>query len=404
MIARNMVRPEYPEGEALIVSFSELEFDSRVRRSVRELQQSGFSVTLIGFNATKVSADANFDLPPRTLYSGFKSLIALGEGVAKGDFNLFYYSRPWVREFEKILGRLLNSGRLFDVAILHDWEPLPPAKDKEIAAKMFVDCHEYTFDENHPGILKRSLDQYKRWLIQEHFDSSIGLVTVNQEMSSLYQQKLNVTVPVISNSVTSKIGDVQKIDWESPLSLVYQGALGTNRGLGRLAFLALIGLGKYRIHLFLTGTHSANGLLLRLLSAILVGLDLHKSLDRETLIRKLTTYDFGIYLHPNKTLNAKLALPNKLFEWTAAELPVVTCGESLVGDLIDKTKTGVLIPKNVFLQRKVLLGLASQKKTRDLKRYNLAALRSELSRRTAAETDYKHLVLKSSRKCDCCER
>ncbi|MFM7086936.1 MAG: hypothetical protein ACKOXO_08110 [Cyanobium sp.] len=62
----------------------------------------------------------------------------------------------------------------------------------------------------------------------------------------------------------------------------------------------------------------------------------------EAIVPTLNAYDIGVSLLPPVTINQKLALPNKLFEFIQARLAVATSPNPAMADLVDRHRVGVV--------------------------------------------------------------
>ena len=156
-----------------------------------------------------------------------------------------------------------------------------------------------------------------------------------------------------------------------PPKLVYQGTLSTNGGHYDLReiFQELVATGaSLDVYPSRAVAEYAE------LAERTPGLTVHDSLDPATLLMTLPRYDFG-WAGFNESLNKQhidTALPNKLFEYLAAGLPVVTLGHRALKRFLRERGLGICLDTPSDLPR-------------ELARRDLAKLRSRVS---AARYDF----------------
>jgi glycosyltransferase involved in cell wall biosynthesis len=127
-----------------------------------------------------------------------------------------------------------------------------------------------------------------------------------------------------------------------PPRLVYQGTLSTNGGHYDLReiFRALVAAGA-TVDVYPSRDVPAY----RTLARELPGLTYHDTVDPATLLRTLPGYDFG-WAGFNEALNRRhvdTALPNKLFEYLACGLPVLTLRHRAIERFLREHGVGVVL-------------------------------------------------------------
>ena len=151
----------------------------------------------------------------------------------------------------------------------------------------------------------------------------------------------------------------------NPPRLVYEGTLSTNGGHYdlRQIFLELVATGAS------LDVYSSRPVPeYDALAAATPGLTVHEPLDPPALMKTLPRYDFG-WAGFNESLNKPhidTALPNKLFEYLAAGLPVLTLGHRALKRFLRERGLGICLASPSDLPR-------------ELERRNLAKLRRRVS-------------------------
>lgn len=190
--------------------------------------------------------------------------------------------------------------------------------------KLIYDSHEY-FTEvpelvNRPKVQK-IWQTIERWI----FPKLKNLVTVSPQIAAEYSAKYKVNVKVIRNLPikTKEHYEVKNIKIAGKKTILYQGWVNVNRGIE-----PLISAMKQieNAHLYIIGDGDVFDKIVQQI------LDL-KLQDKVTLLGKIPfellphyTYqaDLGVSLEENVGLNYKYALPNKLFDYINAAVPVLT--------------------------------------------------------------------------------
>lgn len=217
--------------------------------------------------------------------------------------------------------------------------------------KLIYDSHEY-FTEvpelvNRPKVQK-IWQTIERWI----FPKLKNVVTVSPQIADEYSAKYGVKITVIRNFPIKlkEHYEVRNIKIDGKKIILYQGWVNVNRGLEPL----IVAMKQIEnAHLYIIGDGDVFDKIVQQI------LDL-KLQDKVTLLGKIPfellphyTYqaDLGVSLEENVGLNYKYALPNKLFDYINAGVPVLTADLPEMKKIVSTYNVGETIkaitPENI---------------------------------------------------------
>jgi glycosyltransferase involved in cell wall biosynthesis len=308
--------------QRIAVSVSnDLSFDQRVKRSCESLTQMGIEVILIGrLLPNSIFYQANYKI--------YRVKLPFIKGA--GFYISFQIYLFWKLLFTKA-----------DIYFSNDLDTLLPnflvAKIKN--KKLIYDTHEL-FTEV-PELQGRW--QKKIWLSVENFifPKLKNVLTVNDSIAAIYQKKYNVTVNVVRNiPFLYPLPPTQK---NTPFTLILQGA-GINIDRGAEELVDALELVE-NVILKIVG----NGDVIPILKHRVI----NKNLTNKVIfidkcnpeeLRKITaSCHVGLSLDKNTNSNYKYSLPNKLFDYIHAEIPVIASDLIEVKNIIQKHQVGLIV-------------------------------------------------------------
>lgn len=326
--------------KAIVSVINDLSTDQRVHKVCSSLQAMGYDVTLVGRKQRK-------SLPLQERAYRTKRMFLLFE---KGPlFYLEYQKRLfWYLIFHKV-----------DVLVSNDLDTLLPnflvAKLK--GAELVYDSHEIFCEvpelQNNP-MKKNIWKRLERWI----FPRLKHVFTVNDSIAKIYSEEYKVPVKVIRNipplANQRKLKPSTKQELGIPQNkkvIVLQGAgINIDRGAEEAvdamqyvtdAVLMIVGSGDV-----ITLLHQMVKKLNLTEKVIFVG-----KVPFEKLLQYTHHADLGLTLDKDTNINYRYSLPNKLFDYIHAGVPVLASELVEIKKIIDEYKVGDCIqshdPKHI---------------------------------------------------------
>ena len=256
------------------------------------------------------------------------------------DRGFAFYAEFSLRLFWMLLGQRK------DLLYANDLDTLLPnfLISRISGVPLVYDSHEY-FTEV-PELLERP-NTRSFWLSIEEFvfPRLNPVITVNEELARIYQERYRVPVEVIRNvpELIPGKNDVENSrGFRENHTLIYQGALNMGRGI-ELMIDSMPLLDDCTLILAGEGDISA-ALKTRVESKGLTDRILFKGRLDPKVLRDLTrTADLGLSLEEDLGLNYRYALPNKIFDYIHAGIPVVVSDLPVMGGFVREHKVGEIL-------------------------------------------------------------
>jgi len=201
-----------------------------------------------------------------------------------------------------------------------------------------------------------------------------NVITVNDKLAEIYSKKYNVRVTTIRNvprliqaeSLKTVEETVEKSHKESKQILIYQGALNLGRGIELMidcmeflpdAKLLIVGAGDITEELKLRVKDQGLGDRIHFLGR----------LNPKELKKLTSNASIGFSLEEDLGLNYRYALPNKIFDYIHAGIPVIVSDLPIMSKLVLETGIGEVLTERssralADLVREVLLKQKSYRK------------------------------------------
>lgn len=311
----------------VIAVISDLVTDQRVHKVSLSLQQSGYDVVLIGAKRRKSRELVPREYPTKRIKMLFQ----------KGPL---FYAEWNIRLFFKL------AFMRADAITANDLDTLPASfiASKIKQCRIVYDTHEY-FTEMEELQGRKTVQRIWRWIERRFFKRVKHIYTVNQRIADVYEQLYAKKLVVVRNLPLRHNVVAGTPVFPGNKILLCQGAgLHGNRGLEEL----LLSL-NYLPEEF-TVTFAGSGLAIEKLKQLSVDQHLEHRvvftglLPMQELAEVTRTAFLGFSLDKPNSLNQLYSLPNKLFDYLAAGIPVIVSDLPEVKKIVVDYKVGSVIP------------------------------------------------------------
>lgn len=307
--------------KVIVSVINDLSTDQRVHKVCSTLHSMGFDVTLVGRRQR-----TSLPLSGRK-YATSRMFLLFEKGP-------LFYAEYQIRLFFFLMFRNAT------VLVSNDLDTLLPnfLVSKLTGANLVYDSHELFCEvpelQNNPG-KKKTWKRLERWI----FPKLKHVFTVNDSIAKIYSEEYNVKLNVVRNipflTVQQSIPDATRSELNIPLNkkiIVIQGAgLNIDRGVEE-AVLAMQDVEK--AVLMIVGTGDVIDVLKQMVEeyklkgkVIFTG-----KVPFEKLVQYTRQADLGLSLDKDTNINYKYSLPNKVFDYIHAGVPV------LASDLVEIKK------------------------------------------------------------------
>jgi len=318
--------------KAVISVISDLSTDMRVRKLALVMAEEGLDATVIGR-----SSSAPLPAPaPGIKFERIRIPFRKGPAMYL-MFNLRLFFR-------------LISAR-YDICVASDLDTLAPCYliSRLFRKRLIYDSHEYFTGV--PELQGRHFVRRVWKLIEKSILPNLKhVMTVSASIADLYEKEYGVLPDVVRNCARNSAGIIPRQTHElgveeGQMLLIYQGGgINIERG-GEELIEAISRLDK--VILLIAG----GGDVLNRLKQLAAGLnctDRVRFTDRmpwHELMRYTKSADAGLTLDRDTNLNYRFSLPNKLFDYISAGIPVIAGDLPEVSKIIREYDCGLIMPE-----------------------------------------------------------
>ncbi|WP_324650831.1 hypothetical protein [Georgenia sp. H159] len=321
---------------ALIVSFSPIHRDARVLRQLSVVARHA-RVTTIGYGPAPAGSEEHLRIPDDAA-----SLPQTVRGV------LTLIARRWrAAELASPAARLsleLVAGRRWDMVVANDARALPVAFRLADGAPVWADLHEWAPEErSHVPVWKILVAPLMDHLCRTYLPRCAATTTVGLAISELYEERYGVRPAVMRNTAPWTDLAPTPVDGDT-IRLVHSGGAVPGRRLETIIDVAdRLGEG-YSLDLFLVPAKDGEAYLegLRERASSNPRVTFHPPVPATELPATLNRFDLGVYWIPPYSRNARLALPNKLFDFVQGRLAIAVGPSQEMESVVREHDLGVV--------------------------------------------------------------
>lgn len=351
--------------------------DARVKKQALSLNRGGFHVTVIARQEQdsperQIWKGITLLRPPRTkhLTSAIRNKVITAESSTDNPFKARIARLIRKNRIKKFLMNTSNEIRLYRTAVstgaeifhANDLDTLLIcwAAAKKLGAKLVYDSHELWLESSRyfsetPLLSRFYYRQLERKLT--HKADVVFAVTPlrGKSMKKMYpdikQLEIILNFPEetrLPSKGTYLFEKLEERTGKSTTIVLYQGVICAQRGLEELLAAAKLLQNRDIVFAFV-GHDTCDGILPRMAEKM----DLQNTVfflppvPSEKLPEVTISADIGIILFQNTCLNHYYSLPNKLFEYMIAGIPVIASDFPEIAEVVKKHRSGILVdPSN----------------------------------------------------------
>jgi len=336
-------------GKILFITHTDPNNDSRVLKILEAAFEGGNTCLAIGIGGTRKESDSEYAF---SVSSFSKQLFNFYFKRKKDIFllNLFLNSITWFEIYAKIISR----GWKFKPKIIHchDWYMLPAAALLKIVcrAQLIYDAHELESECQGMSKLLKSIAKWTELILWPQIDF---FITVSESIEAWYLNKYGdkksqiiFNSPQISQdyfeSESQENYNLRKnlrIPAQSTIYL-YCGRLTSGRGIEIMleSFLSI----KSKSVLVFLGDRPYTEKIMSI-SENNFNIFYHPRITHNNVVSAARSADFGLCLIENVSLSDYYCLPNKLFEYAFAGLPIIASNLPEIKKLVTEYSLGECI-------------------------------------------------------------
>lgn len=323
------------KGNILVVSFSMLSSDPRVRRHLLSLVThfkcfaGGYSDPVIpGIDFIPIASNPSKTTLQKVLHAAF-SILGLHE--------LNYFLRSDVQALIKHL-----KVSRYDLIIANDIETLPAVVKYCHQARILFDAHEFSPKEFSESWRWRFLyGRAKSFLCRKYLPKANAIMTVNQGILREYTSTFGVHGEVIYNTPA-----YSKLPVRSPgntIRIIHHGAALRSRRLELMIEVMRRLPNRYQLDFMLMPSDQTYYAELKHMAAAVPNIRFIPTVPTEQIVTTIAKYDIGLYMLYPSNFNNLMALPNKFFEFVQARLAIFVGPSPEMAAILKTFGNGVVI-------------------------------------------------------------
>jgi len=359
----------------LVVSFSSLFHDSRVKRQLQFLTHR-YDVTLAAYNSPDGLTDNFIQIakPRLTNIRKIKLAISLLFRVHSISYKLLFGENELTRRLQ---------GKVFDLVIANDIETLPISFKVASLKGVVLDAHEYSPRQFEDKFIWRLLFQpLNNHICKKYIARTVAMTTIGKGIAAEYKRNFKCD-PIVINNATWK-NDINISPVGEQIKIIHHGGATTSRHLENMIEMMQYLDNRFTLNLMLVVPELASAKTRNYISKLKSIASEDKritfvaAVKSDEVISKINQYDLGIIIVPSVNFNYANGLPNKLFEFIQARLAVCVGPIPEIAEIIRQYDLGIVFetfdPKEVAYQ----LSSLTKKRLNELKQ-NSARAAKELT-------------------------
>lgn len=331
-------RPSRPP-RILVLSFSPIHRDARVLREIQALCEVG-EVTSVGYGPTPPQVAGHLRIPDSA-----PSLPQTPLGVVRLAMRRLRASEtaaPAARAALRLV-REAGLGR-FDMVVANDARSIPTAFAIADGAPVWADMHEWAPEERtHVTSWRLLVAPLMDHICRAYLPRCAAVTTVGGEIAGLYERRYGVAPRLVRNAAAFADLSPSEPAPDGRIRLVHSGGAVPGRAIEAMIDAVKACDDRFTLDLFLVPGGDRGAYLDRLKdrAAGCERIAFPAPVAPGDLPRVLNAYDVGVFWIPPFNTNARLTLPNKIFDYVQARLAIAVGPTAEMVRLVDEYGLGV---------------------------------------------------------------
>lgn len=325
------------EKQILVISFSNIAKDARVLRELSAIQPFGH-VTSIGYGSKPEFVDEHLQIDDQ-----YPSLPQTPLGVFKLAFHLHKAAElaaPGNKEAIRLLG-----DRTFDAVVANDARALPLAFHVARGKPVWADMHEWApAERTHVTSWRLLVAPLMTHICKKYLPKCQAVSTVGQEIVKLYDKNFGVQPTLVRNAAPFADITPSQNPSDGPIRLVHSGGAVAGRNIENMIAAVKEAGERFTLDLYLVPGNDKGKYLAQLKEQAkdCPRIKFNHPVEPAELPATLNQYDVGIYWIPPYSINAELALPNKIFDFIQARLAIAVGPTKEMANIVQEFQVGVV--------------------------------------------------------------
>ena len=324
----------------LIISFSPLHRDPRVKRQVKILKDS-YNITCAGYTDIEGS-DVEFWPIKWSRISRYKRFNKSFLFITR-QYLKYYWHRPPIISLYNTWKD--NGCQKFDLVIANDILSLMVALKIARDCPVFLDAHEYSPRQSNSFFWKLFRAPEVDWQCRTYLNKATLMSTVNNSLSHEFEREYGKKSIVIYNAPMSRELEPGLTDGKV-IRLVHHGGAARQRGLEEIISILNYLDDRYTLDFYLIAPNKQCIQYLSELKALAQKfgdrISFREPVQTDQLPEELNQYDIGVALIQPSNFNNAHSLSNKFFEFIQARLVLATGPTPDMKELIEKFDLGIV--------------------------------------------------------------
>jgi glycosyltransferase involved in cell wall biosynthesis len=324
----------------LILVFSDLRSDARVRRQIAALDED-YEVTVVCFNSAPSSLHKLFIIQPTPLTLFRKAITSV-------FLLLRMYPVAWklLHGYDEVVRKF--KAEKFDLIIANDIEALPLAVKINPTTKILFDAHEYAPRHFEDKLMWRIFfQQFNIWMCRKFIPKTDGMITVGKGLAREYERNFGVK-PVIVTNANNYFDIIPSPLSNGKIRLIHHGIATRSRRLELMIELMQLLDERFTLDLMLLVPGSASKSTRSYIDELKekakgnARIKFIAPVPSAEVVQTITNYDMGIFLLPPINFNYENTLPNKLFDFIQARLAIGIGPTPEMAEIVNTFGNGVV--------------------------------------------------------------